>query len=208
MKKIALFSMTLLAGLLLWPAAASAQDYHPDDVAHEQAVDPNHIFDFVDAGIYSNNMSITAVVEKDGARVSNAIVAAYAADGIRGKDIPDPTADNLVYLMVYGENTVPLVFQVYFNGKIYVADTDEELNYVSNGIVGTKNAPFVLTLKNPVSPGDVNADGTVDIADAVAVADYIIGQQPASFVKPAADVNKDGNITISDATRIVDMVLP
>ena len=54
----------------------------------------------------------------------------------------------------------------------------------------------------------VNADGTVDIADAVAVADYIIGQQPASFVKPAADVNKDGNITISDATRIVDMVLP
>ena len=153
-------------------------------------------------------MTITAVVEKDGARVSNAIVAAYAADGIRGKDKPDPTADNLVSLMVYGENTVPLVFQVYFNENIYVADTDEELNYVSNRIVGTKNAPFVLTLKNPVSPGDVNADGTIDIADAVAVADYIIGQQPASFVKPAADVNKDGNITISDATRIVDMVLP
>lgn len=208
MKKIALFSMTLLAGLTLWPAAASAQDYHPDDVAHEQAVDPNHIFDFVDAGLYSNNMTITAVVEKDGARVSNAIVAAYAPDGIRGKDKPDPTADNLVSLMVYGENTVQLVFQVYFNENIYVAHTEEEINYVSDRIVGTKKNPLVITLLNPVLPGDVNADGTVDIADAVAVADHIIGQSPASFVKAAADVNKDGNITISDATRIVDMILP
>ena len=193
MKKIALFSMTLLAGLTLWPAAASAQDYHPDDVAHEQAVDPNHIFDFVDAGLYSNNMTI---------------VAAYAPDGIRGKDKPDPTADNLVSLMVYGENTVQLVFQVYFNENIYVAHTEEEINYVSDRIVGTKKNPLVITLLNPVLPGDVNADGTVDIADAVAVADHIIGQSPASFVKAAADVNKDGNITISDATRIVDMILP
>ena len=195
----------LLAGLLLWPAAATAQnDYNPEDMAFNQEVDRNEIFDFVDSHAYSNNMSITAVVKKDGATLSDALVAVYASDGIRGKDVADPEQGNLVFLTVYGEGSTPLVFKVYTGGQIYVVD--QGLNFESNGTVGMDD-PYVITLQNPVLPGDANGDGTVDAADPVAVANYIIGQPPATFVKTAADVNNDGNVTISDAVCIVSMLL-
>jgi len=47
----------------------------------------------------------------------------------------------------------------------------------------------------------------VDAADAVAIANYIVGRPPATFVKTAADVNKDGNITIADAVTIIKGLL-
>ena len=205
MKKAMEWTFTLLAGLLLWPAAATAQnDYDPKDVTFNQEVDPNEIFDFVDSHAYSNNMSITAVVKKDGATLSDALVAVYASDGIRGKDVADPEQGNLVFLTVYGEGSTPLVFKVYTGGQIYVVD--QGLNFESNGTVGMDD-PYVITLQNPVLPGDANGDGTVDAADPVAVANYIIGQPPITFVKTAADVNNDGNITVADAVGIVKMIL-
>lgn len=205
MKTALNWTIMLLAGLLLWPAAATAQnDYNPEDMAFNQEVDPNEIFDFVDSHAYSNNMSITAVVKKDGATLSDALVAVYASDGIRGKDVADPEQGNLVFLTVYGEGSTPLVFKVYTGGQIYVVD--QGLNFESNGTVGMDD-PYVITLQNPVLPGDANGDGTVDAADPVAVANYIIGQPPATFVKTAADVNNDGNVTISDAVGIVSMLL-
>ena len=194
--------MMLLAGLTLWPAAASAQE--ETDAEFNQRVDPDEIFDFVNSHTYSNNMSITAVVKKDGKTISNALVAVYASDGIRGKDITDPTQQNMVFLTVYGEGSTPLFFKVYTGGQIYVVD--QGLNFEGNGTVGMSD-PYVITLKNPVILGDVNGDGKVDAADAVAIANYIVGQPPATFVKTAADVNNDGNITISDAARIVNMIL-
>lgn len=209
MKTALNWTIMLLAGLLLWPAAATAQnDYDPEDVAFNQEVDPNEIFDFVNSHKYSNSMSIMAIVKKDNLILSDALVAVYASDGIRGKDIVDPTQQNLVFLTVYGEGSTPLAFKVYTGGSIYVVDPDPGLNFEAYGIVGDPSNPYVITLQNPVLPGDANGDGTVDIADAVAVANYIIGQPPASFVKSAADVNNDGNVTISDATRIVKMILP
>ncbi|MCR4916174.1 MAG: dockerin type I repeat-containing protein [Prevotella sp.] len=205
MKTALNWTIMLLAGLLLWPAAATAQnDYNPEDMAFNQEVDPNEIFDFVDSHAYSNNMSITAVVKKDGATLSDALVAVYASDGIRGKDVADPEQGNLVFLTVYGEGSTPLVFKVYTGGQIYVVD--QGLNFESNGTVGMDD-PYVITLQNPVLPGDANGDGTVNAADPVAVANYIIGQPPATFVKAAADVNNDGNVTISDAVGIVSMLL-
>ena len=203
MKKLKIFSMMLLAGLTLWPAAASAQD--ETDAEFNQRVDPDEIFDFVNSHTYSNNMSIMAVVKKDGKVLSNALVAVYASDGIRGKDIVDPSQRNMVFLTVYGEGSTPLFFKVYTGGQIYVVD--QGLNFEANGIVGDIKNPYVITLQNPVILGDVNGDGKVDAADAVAVANYIVGQPPATFVKTAADVNNDGNITISDAVGIVNMIM-
>ena len=206
MKKAMEWTFTLLAGLLLWPAAATAQnDYDPKDVAFNQQVDPKEIFDFVDSHAYSNNMNITAVVKKDGAILSDALVAVYASDGIRGKEVADPEQGNLVFLTVYGEGSVPLLFKVYTEGKIYLAD--QGLTFEGNGILGT-DTPYVITLQNPVLFGDANGDGTVNAADPVAVANYIIGQPPITFVKTAADVNNDGNITVADAVGIVKMILP
>ena len=195
-------TIMLLAGFLMGPAVASAQE-ESDDVFN-QRVDPEGIFDFVDSHVYPNNMSFAAVVMKDEQTVTDALVAVYASDGIRGKDIVDPKQGNKAFITVYGEASVPLFFKVYTNGQTYVVDQD--LVFEPNGMVGiTEN--YVITLEDPVLLGDVNADGKVDAADAVAIANYIIGTPPATFVKTVADVNKDGNITIADAVTIVKGLL-
>ena len=56
-------------------------------------------------------------------------------------------------------------------------------------------------------PGDANGDGAVNIADAVAVAKHITGEETGNFVSSAADINKDGSITIKDAVAIVNFIL-
>ena len=56
-------------------------------------------------------------------------------------------------------------------------------------------------------PGDVNNDNTVDIDDAEALANYLVGQAPASFVYGAADANNDGKVSIADVTTIIDAVI-
>lgn len=195
----------LLAGLLLWPAAATAQE--ETDEQFNQRVDPDGIFDFLDRNKYSDYMPLVAVVKKNNQTVTNALIAVYASDGIRGKDVVgngDMGPADVSYINVYGEGPVPLFFKVYTGGQIYVVD--QGLSYGTNG-VGTTSSPYVITLQNPVILGDANGDGTVNAADPVAVANYIIGQPPATFVKTAADVNNDGNITVADAAGIVKMIL-
>jgi endoglucanase len=50
--------------------------------------------------------------------------------------------------------------------------------------------------------GDVNGSGSIDIVDALLVAQYYVGLNPAGFVTANADVTKDGSIDIVDALRI------
>ena len=52
------------------------------------------------------------------------------------------------------------------------------------------------------SCGDVNASGNVDIVDALAVAQYSVGLNPANFDSTVADVNGDGTINIVDALTV------
>ena len=68
---------------------------------------------------------------------------------------------------------------------------------------------FLLKYLGPFL-GDVNKDGTISIADAIAVVSIILGNdnaQPYLYDHVNADVNKDGYITISDAVAIVRMTL-
>jgi len=52
------------------------------------------------------------------------------------------------------------------------------------------------------STGDVNGNGTVDIVDALLVAQYYVGLNPSPFNSTLADVNCDNAIDIVDALRI------
>jgi endoglucanase len=54
----------------------------------------------------------------------------------------------------------------------------------------------------PGSVGDVNTDGTVDIVDALLIAQYYVGLDPSNFNQDAADVNCDGSIDIVDALLV------
>ncbi|MBN2536571.1 MAG: cellulase family glycosylhydrolase [Spirochaetales bacterium] len=48
-------------------------------------------------------------------------------------------------------------------------------------------------------PGDVNNSGSIDIVDALLIAQYYVGLDPQDFNQALADVNCDGNIDIIDA---------
>ena len=81
-----------------------------------------------------------------------------------------------------------------------------EFNTQDNKKLTFDHVSFVITIASVVS-GDANGDGKVNITDAVAVVDYILGNVPEGFNKDAADVNKDGNVNITDAVGIVDIIL-
>ncbi|MBN2441207.1 MAG: discoidin domain-containing protein [Spirochaetales bacterium] len=52
------------------------------------------------------------------------------------------------------------------------------------------------------TPGDVNNDSTIDIVDALLIAQFYVGLNPASFDQSKADVNCDSGIDIVDALLI------
>ncbi|MEJ2051479.1 MAG: dockerin type I domain-containing protein, partial [Calditrichota bacterium] len=52
------------------------------------------------------------------------------------------------------------------------------------------------------TPGDTNGDGAVDIVDALLIAQYYVGLDPAGFIPGNADMNCDGSINIVDALLI------
>ncbi len=52
-------------------------------------------------------------------------------------------------------------------------------------------------------PGDVNTSGSVDIVDALLIAQYFVGLNPANFAVSAADTNCSGNVDIVDALLVV-----
>jgi endo-1,4-beta-D-glucanase Y len=50
--------------------------------------------------------------------------------------------------------------------------------------------------------GDVNNNGSIDIVDALLIAQYFVGLNPANFFSQAADVNCSGSIDIVDALLV------
>ena len=50
--------------------------------------------------------------------------------------------------------------------------------------------------------GDVNGDGSIDIVDALLIAQYYVGLNPSGFVQANADTNCDGSIDIVDALLV------
>jgi GH35 family endo-1,4-beta-xylanase len=54
----------------------------------------------------------------------------------------------------------------------------------------------------PGKLGDVDGNGSINITDALFVAQYYVGRPPATFITANADVSRDGSINIVDALRI------
>jgi len=55
---------------------------------------------------------------------------------------------------------------------------------------------------NAQALGDVNNNGTIDIIDALLIAQYYVGLNPANLNSDLADVNCSGNIDIIDALLV------
>ena len=99
-----------------------------------------------------------------------------------------------------------------------VATVDKEGNVEAVG-VGTATitataGEFSATCAIKCYPqlGDVNKNGAVTVADAIEIANNVIGKTTVSkeeeeFFTKAADANKDGTISISDASQTVEIAL-
>lgn len=55
--------------------------------------------------------------------------------------------------------------------------------------------------------GDADGSGSVDVADVVALLNYLAGNKPTDFNAKYADANRDGQIDEYDASEIVDIIL-
>ena len=66
---------------------------------------------------------------------------------------------------------------------------------------------FRLYYLGSIKQGDANGDGFVTIADAIAVVNYILGNDQEKFFFDAANVNKDEDTIIADAVGIISIVL-
>ena len=94
------------------------------------------------------------------------------------------------------------------DGKLVAAgETDNGTNYdfaLARYFGSTTTSTTTTTLPSPC--GDVNGDGSVDIADALIVAQYDVGLRQCGqppFTNPAkCDVNQDASCTIGDALRM------
>ncbi len=64
-----------------------------------------------------------------------------------------------------------------------------------------------ITLRKALMPGDVNDDDVVNVSDAIATVNYILGDASAGYLLENADLNGDGIINILDATEIIKIVL-
>ena len=74
--------------------------------------------------------------------------------------------------------------------------------------VGTSiTQPQSIPISTGGIPGDVNGDGTVDVADITMLVNYILGKNPVGIVLANADMNGDSEYNVTDLTLICNVIL-
>ena len=113
--------------------------------------------------LYQGSMTITAQVVQNGQTVTDAIVAVYYGETIRGKEnVGSGTNPQLAYLTVYGNTTLEeqqLYFKVYTGGIVFTYNPPTPIIFKNNSSIGTGAAPYIITLPVPVSLAD-NGDNS------------------------------------------------
>ncbi len=75
-----------------------------------------------------------------------------------------------------------------------------------NKTLACEPSEFTIEVEEGVK-GDVNRDGIVNITDVMLCANYAVGQNVSTFVRPLADMNNDTQISITDIMQIVNIVV-
>lgn len=93
---------------------------------------------------------------------------------------------------------------------VYYGGTRAQWNEV---IVGSSNEPLlnarVICTDDPVTMGDINYDGQVNVRDVIILLDTIAARTTGKWAtaqQTAADVNSDGRISVRDALLILDAI--
>ena len=126
-------------------------------------------------GTYTYQWVNEGTVVVGGGKIGKAGNTLVLAEGKENTDCTRDVSANTGYI-VYGENVLT---------NASVDDFD-----------------LVITSGKPIARGDVNCDGTVDIADAVSVLNAMAGQE----VQGNADVNADNTVDIADLVSVLNIM--
>ena len=147
---------SLLALLLVGSASLQAQDTDP--------------FPDVNFRLYSSNITITAQVVQNNQVVTDALVAVYCGDEIRGKgSVGAGTRPDIVFLTVYGDYQGEyqyMHFKVYTEGKIFTYNPNPPIDWedcfvYNDQMVGKVSSPYIIDI-TPVSLAN-DADNTTTL---------------------------------------------
>ena len=105
-------------------------------------------------------------------------------------------------LQAKGTITIPVTSRVItpWNGQVKKIDN---FSYIVDKENNTIAKEVIIELKDC----DVNHDGSVNIADALCIVNYVLGNPPENYDWNRYELNGDHNITIADVAVVVEMIL-
>lgn len=158
---------------------------------------------------YQYDMTIYAQLKIDNAVVSdysNYEVAAFVGNECRGV-AEIQTKDNSTWLYIRVRSASASGEKISFKlfdkteGEGKIKRIAETVDFQSQGLEGMPSSPIDLTPAK-YTPGDVNDDGRINVADIVAIRRINAGLDDGKFIKEAADINGDGRTNVADIVAI------
>ena len=160
---------------------------------------------------YQYDMTVYAQLKIDDAVVSdysNYEVAAFVGDECRGvAEIQTKENSTWLYIRVRSASASgeKISFKLFDKTEGKIKRIAETVDFESQGLEGMPSSPFDLTSAK-YTPGDVNDDGSINIADVTSILSIMAGNQSDSLIREAADVNDDGAINVADVTSVLSIM--
>ena len=160
---------------------------------------------------YQYDMTVYALLKIDDAVVSdysNYEVAAFVGDECRGvAEIQTKENSTWLYIRVRSASASgeKISFKMFDKTEGKSKRMAETVDFESLGLAGMPSGPIDLTPAK-YTPGDVNDDEKINIADVTSILSIMAGNQSDSLIKEAADVNGDGAINVADVTSVLSIM--
>lgn len=91
-------------------------------------------------------------------------------------------------------------------GEYEIKLTNISLSNTASVDLPVADCKGTVTLKR-YTPGDVNNDGKISVADVTAGISFVLGNESPSFIREAADMDANDEVKVNDVTAIISLVL-
>ena len=118
--------------------------------------------------------------------------------------------DGLEELCDYCQDYFDYAEQSLINSKAAypdMIDYAEQASHAPSWFRARANLIYDRLKKDNSTPGDVDDDGDVTIADVSALIDYLLNNQDSTLNLINADLDDDGSVSIGDVSALIDMLL-